>query len=48
MALSKEPWFHAGKSGDFLMIDPKFVDFIDVSPKQLGISSCSSNSFSGK
>ena len=23
------------KSGDFLMIDPKFVDFIDVSPKQL-------------
>ena len=23
------------KSGDFLMIDPKYVDFIDVSPKQL-------------
>ena len=23
------------KSGDFLMIDPKLVDFIDVSPKQL-------------
>ena len=23
------------KSGDFLMIDPKFVDYIDVSPKQL-------------